>query len=262
MPEISMSDLIIQIVNFKTKKYLPDCLDSIIKDLDNSNLSYKIFVLDNASGDDLEDLKNKYNITTFYSEKNLGFGAGHNLLAVETRSRYILVLNPDIVLLEKGTIKNLIGLLARNKKAKVIGPKLVTVDRKVQKWDHGESRGFLAWLADNAGGSFWKEQHRISEVAWVSGAFFMIERRVFEEVGGFDENFFLYMEEEDLCLRLRKLGYKIIYDPAVKVLHYGSVVASKSKFMAVSRDYFLKKHFKNKFRYPFLNFIYKILKKD
>ena len=257
-----MLDLSVQIVNYNTKKYLPDCVDGTISDLENSSLSYKILILDNNSQDDLSSLKEKYksrNVAFYYSEKNLGFGAGHNFLARKAESKFILILNPDIKFLEKNTVKHLIEKLAEFSSGKVIGPKLITEESRPQEWDHGELEGFKAWLFNNTGNSFWKEREGVIKASWVSGAFFLIERQIFEKVSGFDEKFFLYKEEEDLCLRVRKLGFEIIYCPEVKVYHYGSVVARKEDFMSESRKYFIEKHFKNRFYYPILKLFAKIV---
>ena len=77
----------------------------------------------------------------------------------------------------------------------------------------------------------------------------MIRKKLFDKIGGFDEKFFLYKEEEDLCLRIRKKGGHIWYDPGITALHYGSVVAKKSDHMQKSAIYFLEKHFRNSFLY-------------
>lgn len=258
-----MIDIVIQIVNYNTKKYLPDCIDGVISDLKKVGLSYKILVLDNDSRDDLSDLEKKYdkeNVQFYYSDKNGGFGAGHNFLSKKAESEYILILNPDIKFLEAGTITRLIKHFKKDadNKVVIVGPKLLN-DSGVQRWDHGESHGFLGRLSCAIGGTFWKDRKNTTEVAWVSGAFFLIKRDIFKEICGFDENFFLYKEEEDLCLRIRKLGFKIIYEPDVKVLHHGSVVASKSEFFNDSDKYFFEKHFRDKGFFVF-NFI-KILQK-
>lgn len=257
-----MLDLTIQIVNYNTKKYLVECLDYILEDLKDSNISYKILVLDNASQDDLSDLEEKYrekNILFYFSDKNLGFGAGHNFLAKQAESKYILIFNADLKFIEDQTIKRLYNYLKeKENRVVIVGPKLVN-EKGAQWWDHGELYGFWAWLVEKTGNSYWKNTDKISEAAWVSGAVFLILRKAFNEIGGFDENFFLYGEEVDLCLRLRQLGFKVIYNPLIKVFHFGSVVASKDKFLIASEEYFLKKHFEQKgiVKYAIIKFLNK-----
>lgn len=257
-----MTNLAIQIVNYKTKDYLSNLLVDLIKDLENSKLEYRINILDNNSGDNLSSLENKYsqqNVSFYYSDKNLGFGGGHNLLAQKTDAKHILILNPDIRFVEEKTIERLFSKIKDSNKVKVIGPKLITKKKEAQVWDHGELKGFLAKISLRCGNSFWKNRNTIAEVAWVSGAVFLIEKLIFDKVGGFDENFFLYKEEEDLCLRIRKLGYKILYTPDIRIVHIGSVVAKKSEHMRISVEYFLDKHFKNKSGYFFFKFLNKII---
>lgn len=241
-------DLSIQIVNYNTKSYLKNCIDDILQDLKNSTISYEILVIDNNSGDDLDDLGAVFQgkVKFFKSERNGGFGAGNNFLAVMGSGKYILVLNPDVKFIEDRTVERLYQRIARDRSIKVIGPECVTQENKIQKWDHGEILGFRAWLAERVGGSYWRPAGSAREVAWVSGAFFLVNREIFQRVGRFDENFFLYKEEEDLHKRIRDSGGKIYYEPSVKVMPYGSVVASKDKFFHKSQEYFLTKHIRYK----------------
>lgn len=241
-------DLTIQIVNYQTKKYLTDCLTSIFDDLADLGLSYEILVLDNNSGDDLADLQEKYpeQVKFYLIEKNLGFGGGHNWLAQKGEGQFILILNPDIKFVAQGTTLALTKALKESSQVAVAGPKLIN-EHGIQRYDHGELNGFLAKTSLAFGGSYWRERKGAALAAWVSGAVFLIKREAFEKVGGFDEKFFLYKEEEDLCWRLRQDGWKIIYDPTVAVFHYGSVVASKGEHFIDSEEYFIKKHLPGRF---------------
>lgn len=237
-----MTDVIIQVVNYNTKKYLDRCLESLLEDLKNASFSFRISLLDNDSNDDLKDLVEKYKnlaaISYYKNNKNVGFGAGHNILAKKNNGKYILVLNPDTEFIEEKTIERLYNHFLKNLKTKVVGPALITSEGEIQHWDHGELKGpFVKLYAP------WRKQTKLTKVAWVSGAVFFVEKEFFEKVGGFDENFFLYMEEVDLCLRIRQAGKEILYDPNIKVFHQGSVVAKKDKYLPVSIKYYLEKHF-------------------
>jgi N-acetylglucosaminyl-diphospho-decaprenol L-rhamnosyltransferase len=240
-----MDDLRIQIVNYKTKAYLLECLKSVFADLEGSSIAYHLAILDNASGDDLSDIKYlfpKENIEVIIGQKNLGFGEGHNVLARNKKAHHLLLLNPDITFIEPNTI----GRLMKDMQilsADVLGPRLVTKENKTQRWDHGELDGLIAIIASAMGRSYWKERRKALPVAWVSGAVFLIKKDRFDRMGGFDKNFFLYKEEEDLCLRIRQEGGTIFYDPTISIFHHGSVVAKKSEHMKKSRAYFMKKHF-------------------
>jgi N-acetylglucosaminyl-diphospho-decaprenol L-rhamnosyltransferase len=243
-----MDDLRIQIVNYKTKKYLLECLESVFRDLENSSITYNVAILDNASGDDLSDINSlfpKKNIEIIMSQKNLGFGEGHNVLAQNKEACYLLLLNPDIKIIEPKSIDRLIKNI-QIMFADVLGPRLITQENKTQHWDHGELEGPIAKIASAIGRSYWKERGKPLAVAWVSGAVFLIKKDRFDTIGGFDKNFFLYKEEEDVCLRIRHNGGIVFYDPTISVFHYGSVVAKKSEHMENSRAYFMKKHFGKK----------------
>jgi len=241
-------DISIQVVNYNTKKYLEVCLDGMVKDLEGEVIQWEALVLDNASADDLTELGKKYGqlpVRFLHSEKNLGFGGGHNKIAKEARGEYILLLNPDIEFVESKTIRRLLEE-ARKKGVAVIGPRLITKESVTQAWDHGELKGLKAWVENNKGDSYWKERATPGIVAWVSGAAFLIRKDIFEEIGGFDENFFLYKEEEELSLRLRQKGYASWYEPSIIMRHIGSVVAKKDDHMGASKAYYIKKHFKRR----------------
>lgn len=244
-------DASIQLINYNTKKYLEVCIDGAIRDLKEASIQGEILVLDNASLDDLSDLQEKYKkeqISFIRSEKNLGFGGGHNILAKQAKGEHLLLLNPDIEFIEKDTVKKLINTIKGNKCA-VVGPRLITKENTTQTWDHGELKGIRAWIMNNRGDSYWKDRKEPGDVAWVSGAAFLIKKSVFEEINGFDEGFFLYKEEEDLCLRLRNKGYQIWYESSIAMMHIGSVVAKKDEHIGKSKEYFRKKHFEGRVTY-------------
>lgn len=244
-------DLAVQIVNYKTKSFLEPLIRSILTDLADSGLTFEISILDNASGDDLGDITQKWSgrgIHLYISHKNGGFGAGHNQLARKTAARYLLVLNPDTLFVEPGSIRRLLDTLEQHGAA-VVGPRLLNPSRQKrssalgqlapdqltrQRWDHGVL-GLSKWRP--------RTTHELQAVAWVSGAVFLIERALFVKVGGFDEKFFLYCEEVDLCLRLRQRHETILYDPSVQILHQNGAVAKKfSRYGLYSVFYFLRKH--------------------
>lgn len=241
-----LNTVVIQIINYKTETYLKTCLESLYYNLDSLDFKFKVLILDNNSGDDLSKYENAYkNLSVFYNKENSGFGAGHNILFSKEKSKYILILNPDIVFSSKTIIKNLLTSIQETR-ADIIGPKLLMSNGVVQKYDHGELYGFYSRLALLGGVSHWRNTNNIKEVAWISGALMLMKRNLLNEIGVFDEKFFLYKEEEDFCLRARQKGFKIIYNPTIKVKHIGSVVASKSKYMQNSQEYFKLKHCKSK----------------
>lgn len=259
-------DITIQIVNYNTKSYLIDCLHSIFKDLANNPLSFFINILDNSKND-LDDLLDFFSwdekmlIHVYHSEENGGYGKGHNILSQHTSSRYLLLLNPDILIEEENTIFKLYQRIVEDSQIKVIGPALYNNKGEDQVWDHGESKGCIATIFSHLGESYWKKTSTETECAWVSGAAFMIDRLLFKEIKGFDENFFLYKEEEELCLRIRKRNYTILYYPLTRIKHIGSVVASRKLYFNDSQNYFIQKHFSKKAIYPLIKIVNWILGK-
>lgn len=254
-------DVAIQIINYNTKEYLSACLNMLLKDLEKTDIKYSISVLDNNSNDCLTKLQgvfNKRNISFYFSNKNLGFGGGHNYLSKKNNAKYLLILNPDIEIIELKTVQRLFKKINNKKNIKVLGPKLLTRDKQPQAYDHGELNGIVSKIAIRSGNSYWKNRNKPIKCAWISGAVLLIEKQIFELIGGFDEKFFLYKEEEDLCLRVRQKGYEIFYDPTIKVMHYGSAF-QKSIYIKKSVEYFLKKHFKDKFGYKFFKFLNQII---
>jgi N-acetylglucosaminyl-diphospho-decaprenol L-rhamnosyltransferase len=237
-------DLAVQIVNYRTREHLGPCLRALLDDLAESPLAHRTFVLDNASGDDLGALAAAHArdpVEFHAAERNLGFGAGHNRLASLHDARALLLLNPDTLLPGHGTAAALHAVLAEAGVA-AAGPQLVSETGAIHGWDHGELHGARARLAGAAGHSHARERRERAEVAWVSGACAAIARPWFDAVGGFDPGFFLYKEEEDLFLRMRRLGARIVYEPALRVLHHQSVTGARSEHLEASVRRYRDKH--------------------
>jgi GT2 family glycosyltransferase len=235
--------LAVQIVNYRTRSYLERCLATVIADLERSGLDYEVALLDNDSGESLDDLAARYaRCRAFAAPTNLGFGGGHNLLARQTEAPYLLFLNPDVELVSEGGIARLLDLVRGDDRVKVVGPKLLGGNGYAQRWDHGRLHGLRAQISLRAGHGYWRETDRRLDVAWVSGAVMLIERAAFDAVGGFDENFFLYKEDEDLCLRVRQAGGRVLYEPSVVARHTGQVAAKRGTALAESTEYFIAKH--------------------
>lgn len=238
--------LAVQIVNYRTRSYLERCLATVVPDLESSGIDYEINLLENASGETLDDLAEGLRAChALRSERNLGFGGGHNLLASKSDARYLLILNPDVEFLSEDTSKRLLSTATADPSIKVVGPKLIGPTGLAQPYDHGRLRGLRAQLALRGGHSYWRETTVSQEVAWASGAAMLVERAAYEDVGGFDENLFLYKEDEDLCLRIRHMGGRVVYEPSITVRHEGSVVATRKESLEQATAYFFEKHLLN-----------------
>jgi N-acetylglucosaminyl-diphospho-decaprenol L-rhamnosyltransferase len=235
--------LAVQIVNYRTRAYLERCLPTVLADLRDSGLDYEVNLLDNDSGEPLDDLAVAHpHVTARSAPRNLGFGAGHNRLAAATDADYLWLLNPDTELVEPRTAGRLLDAMALRPDTRVVGPRLVGEDGRTEPYDHGRLAGARAKLALNGGHSYWRPSRTRREVAWVNGAALLVEHAAFAGAGGFDEALFLYKEEEDLCLRLRAEGARVLYVPDVRVGHIGRVVADPGVHRVESERLFIAKH--------------------
>lgn len=234
-------DVAIQVVNYRTRAHLEACLPTVLADAPEA----RVLVLDNASGDDLSGLAAAFpQVELVLGEENVGFGAGHNLLAARHDAGALLFLNPDTRFVEPRTVSRLLEALRGDVHA--VGPRLVSAGGDWDPRDHGELRGFRARVAQAAGTSHYRRRTEPADAAWVSGAACLVARRAFDAVGGFDEGFFLYKEEEDLFLRIRQAGGRVVYVPSVTVRHDGAAVAARDDHMPASAARFADKHIRSR----------------
>lgn len=237
-------ELTVQVVNYRTADYLRTCLGSVLAALGELPIATAVRVLDNGSGDDLREIEDELRGSVAFSSsaENLGFGGGHNRLAAESSSPVLCFVNPDVEATQADVFGRLLDALSDPSVA-VAGPLLREVDGTPQRWDHGELRGLRARVANGAGYAHWAPRSAAADVAWVSGAFLMVRRSAFAEAGGFDEGFFLYKEEEDLCRRIRGAGGRVRYRPDAEARHVGGVVAGRDpELLAASDARFREKH--------------------
>ncbi|OBQ19853.1 glycosyltransferase family 2 protein [Anabaena sp. AL93] len=243
------------LVNYNGADVLIDCLNSLEKFIPRDNC--EIIVVDNNSQDNSVDILNdKFpNIKLIKLPKNVGFGAGNNAGAKVAKGEFIFLLNTDTIV-ESNILPHLIELMSENTDVGIIGPKLLFPDgsfqisfspeislkgefaaRKLHK--NAEDKNNLHIIE--------KDFQDIKEVDIVVGAAFFIRADLFNLLGGFDEKFFMYFEESDLCQRVRNEGYKILYTPHVSLIHIrGYSVKKISNKMAVeyrrSQIYYYHKH--------------------
>ncbi|MCL4416575.1 MAG: glycosyltransferase [Actinobacteria bacterium] len=237
-----------------------DCIKSIKSS--KPKTPFEIIVVDNDEVKDLEnDLKKTFpNVRYIPSEKNIGYGAGNNLGAKYAKGNYLFFLNPDTIV-KKSCIDRLAEFLARNKKVEIAAPLLLDKNEKPYKLQGtleltpGRaifSHSFLNKLFPNNSISrnFWQKgwnKNKDHLVESVPGTAFMISKKLFDQVGGFDENFFLYFEENDLCRRIKELNYLLIIISGARVIHFWEVSTKKRKdineIFNKSRYYYFKKNY-------------------
>lgn len=243
------------LVNYNGAEILPDCLSSIEKFIDIPN--YEIILVDNASTDGSWQLvTEKYpQIRLIRQSKNLGFGAGNNAGAKIATGEFLFLLNTDTVL-TSNILPCLIDLMNANAQVGIIGPKLLNPDGSLQisvspalgiQGEYQARQMHQAYQNSSNLNLIEQKFLEIQEVDIVVGAAFFIRASLFQALGGFDENFFMYFEESDLCQRAQYQGYKIIYTPHVSLIHLrGYSIQKVANAMAVeyrrSQIYYYQKH--------------------
>jgi len=254
-------DLSIIVVNYKSKDKLANCLQSLaLSSL--HGIEHEIIVVENNSGDDLSDLISRYNQVKYIkSPVNLGMGGGNNLGIKESSGRHILVANPDLVFSVEA-IRVLHQYLENNLEVAIVGPKLLNPDQSLQYSCARYPSIFLPLLRRTAIGNFFpafiesylmkKEEHtEVREVDWLLGACLLLRRNELSGEGNlFDERFFMYFEDVDLCRRAVKRGQKVVYNPLAVVIHdHMRDSARLPWYRAIFSDKIAQEHLKSWWKY-------------
>ena len=215
------------IVNYNASGHVVDCVRSL-----HADGVTDVVLADNASSDDLAGALAALDPRPVLvsTGANLGFGAGANRGVWATSTPLVAIMNPDVVV-EPGASKILVEEFERDASLAVLGPRVENVDGSL----YPSARTFPALLdaAGHAVFGFVAPQNRFTRryrmldwdhassrtVDWVSGTFLVVRRAVFDALGGFDEGYFMYVEDVDLCWRAREHGSRVAYEPAVRVVH-------------------------------------------
>jgi GT2 family glycosyltransferase len=213
-------DLSVSIVNTNNRELLLACLESLRGE------DVEVVVLDNASEDGSVDAARSAfpDVRVIAQEFRAGFAANHNTVIRATKRRYVYVLNEDTTSEDWG-FDRLVARLDANQRVGALGPRLVYPDGRLQHSAWRFPTPGVAALGILSLGKLGVRQSGGNEaraVDWVMGAAILLRREALAEVGLFDEGFFLYSEEVDLCLRLRRAGWSVEYFPGVTVVHHES----------------------------------------
>ncbi len=261
------------IVSYNVREYLNDCLQSILHSALHFKGKTEIIVFDNASRDGtLNVLKPRYNqVTWLSSDRNLGFGSGCNRGAAIANQPLLLFLNPD-TLISEDTLQVMWDFYSSNPEMGAAGCKVVNRDGSLQpackrSFPSPQVAAFkLTGLASlfpksRVFGKYnlsYLDENKIHVVDAVSGSFLCVDKQIFQSIGGFDEAFFMYGEDLDLCYRIAELGKKNYYYPKTSVIHFKGESARHRPFGSLFNFYeamviFSKKHFELR-ALPFLLF--------
>ncbi len=241
-------DVSVIIVSFNVRDLLQKCLGSLIKAADHVN--HEIIVVDNGSSDDTSEFVPKHypDVKFIKSKKNVGFGAANNIGFQHAHGRYYVLLNTD-AFLHSGALQKAIKHMNTNPKVGIGGAKILGKDGLFQP----SARMFpsvinkfliLSGLAKRYSNSHffgrsdrtWASPEEAANVDWVPASFSIIRPKILQEVGVFDERFFLYYEEVDLCRRVKAAGYHVYYWPDIVVTHIGGETCKRVKNQVFSKD--------------------------
>lgn len=236
-------ELSIIILNYNTAKLLDDCLRSLASVKNEAN--FEVIVADNGSTDgSIEMLSRKHpKVKVIKNGANLGFAKGNNAARKVAGGEYVLFLNTD-TLLRMNTLAKTLAYLRKNGKAAAITCKIILPDGSLDK---DARRSFpTPWVAlthlvlpldrvfpsSSLFARYWYgyiSPEVIQEVDVIQGAYFLVRKQVLDDVGWFDEDYFLDGEDIDLCWKIRQKGLKIIYYPEVSVIHLKGATKGKNK---------------------------------
>jgi GT2 family glycosyltransferase len=218
------------IVNHNTRDHLRACLASL-----EPEWARQVIVVDNASTDgSAEMVEREFSwVALLAASSNPGYGAAANRAITQCRSPYVLLLNSD-TRLRPGTLRALPAYFEQHPRVAIVGPRLLNPDGSLQPSCYSFPTPLRVFLEESALHRLvralpvvrsryertWAHD-RSRRVDWVLGAALAIRREAFEGVGGFDESFFLYAEEVDLCFRLRAAGWEAHFTPEAAVVHAG-----------------------------------------
>ena len=261
--------LSIIIVNFNTSEDLGNCVESVYKH--KPNFDFEIIVVNNSSdpkeSEILKSLFGENKQIKLIDVENRGYGAANNAGAKIATGEYLLMLNPDTLVIDD-SIDTMIELLEKHDEIGALSPLLYQVDGKtLQKNFYGNFQSLLSVTFRR-----WKRRKidLKKEIIYsdiISGAAMLIKRDLFEKLNGFDEQFFMYLEDDDLCFRIKQLGLRCAVYTKAKIIHLEGTSQDNKRRKNIYYESQTKYWYKHNgtlattmmriLRYPFL-----LLKKD
>jgi N-acetylglucosaminyl-diphospho-decaprenol L-rhamnosyltransferase len=258
---VALINASIIIISYNTNKDTLNCLASIFRE--TKNISFEIIVFDNGSLDNSaiaiqQEFGSRVNLIT--AESNIGFAVGNNIAAHYAKGEYLLLLNPDTVVLQ-GAIDNLLEFAISQPDAGIWGGRTLLGDMSLNPascwmrqtlWSLtsqvlGLSSIFRKSTLFNPEGIGSWNREGVREVDIVSGCFFLVRHDLWKQLNGFHPEFFMYGEEADFCLRAKNLGYQPAVSSAATIVHFGGasekVKSDKMVRLIKAKILLIKRHF-------------------
>ena len=222
-----MTNLAIAIVNYHTEEFLRPCLESVLMSV--QSISSEIYVVNNGSSkNEIDALKAELpGVNWIDPGENIGYSAANNLVMREARTRYVLLLNPDVIV-PAGSLDRLMERCDANPEIGIAGCALVYPDGIIQQGPR-EGEIFSEDMALEQGGI-------IIDWPFVLGACMLIRRQAVEQCGVLDERIFMFHEDVEYCRRVREKGFRVCLFPDIYITHYGGASYSDLDWSIVERQ--------------------------
>ena len=237
-----MSSMIsVVIVSYNTCEILKNCLDALYEH--SKGIDMEVFVVDNDSHDGSANMvKNNFpSVLLLLNNQNFGFAAANNQAFVLARGKYIILLNPD-AFIRPLSLEKSVSFMDRTPRCGLCGGKIISpagqLEPSARRFPSALSKllalsGLRGKFSQSAILNYYEfggfAHDRPQEVDWVPGTFTIVRKKMLDEIGFFDERFFIYYEETDLCLRAKKAGWNIYFIPDASVTHIGGASSKTRK---------------------------------
>jgi hypothetical protein len=237
---IKIMKLSIVIVSWNAKKYLHDCLDSILREAESNEL--EIIVVDNASSDGSQEMVRYLypEVKLICNEQNYGFAKANNIGIKKSKGKYVCLINSD-VLVRNNCLTKMLSFMDENAGIGALGPKTFNTDGSLQRSCFEFPRPWNMFCRALALDTlfpkikifsgrlmtYWEHDEKRS-VDILNGCFLMVRRETIEQVGCLDETFFFYGEDMDWCKRIRDAGWDVVFYPNAEITHYGGASSANS----------------------------------
>lgn len=269
-----MIDLSVIIVNWNTKEYLKECLESLYKE--KKHFSIEIFVVDNASSDGSSEMVNVNfpQATLIENDENVGFARANNQAIRECGGKYVLLINPDTVVLGN-CLENMLNFMEKHPDAGAAGCKIFNVKgelepfRTAKRFPTPLTKFYVDMHLDRL---FPKIKHfgRYSMVGWdrndireidvLSGAFMFVRRKAIQDVGLLDERFFLLAEDIDWCRRIKQKNWKILLNPYAEIIHHSGKAIDRVKIARLNNAIFSHILYFEKHHKKYASLVFRVLR--
>ncbi len=249
------------IVNWKTRELTLNALSAVYKE--TSGFPFEVILVDNNSGDgSVEAFKKEFpQVKLIENSDNVGFAKANNQALKIATGEYLMLLNSDTVVLD-GALNTLVSYLDTHPLIEMVGPRLLNGDMTFQHacrrnlpdiWNSffhlfGLTKIFTSSKIVNNYKKYTDDPNVTEPVAGLSGAAMMFRRKVYEEIGGLDESFFMYGEDLDFCKRVFDKGWQTVYVSEAKIIHFGGGSSKKRRTKSLVNFYeamwlYYRKHF-------------------